>query len=190
MNTTNLFVELVVIGVGAAIWILLLTLSLFGYEWIPYETAISIPAAIPILSIVYVLGIVSDRMIDIFFNSLWSNKYRRQCFPLAQDYHEARRRVITSSDAMSEMIEYSRSRLRICRGWSVHSFLIAIGIIVFAWTRISDHQLAITVSYFGAAAFCILGLTSWYAWRYLNTTQYLKIREQAQFLDHQGIRPG
>ena len=60
MSTTSLFVELIVVGVGAAIWLTLLTLALFGYGWVqvPADKALSIPAAIPILAVVYVLGIV------------------------------------------------------------------------------------------------------------------------------------
>ncbi len=52
MSTTSLFVELIVVGVGAAIWLALLTLALFGYEWVqvPADKALSIPAAIATLS--------------------------------------------------------------------------------------------------------------------------------------------
>ena len=183
MNTTSLFVELVVIGVGAAIWVVLLIFMAFGYEWVPSEKALSIPAAIPILAVVYVLGIVSDRMIDILFDYVWGKTFRKKHFPRTGDYHEARRKVLTRSDAMAHIIEYSRSRLRICRGWSVHSILIAITLVVFSWTQLSDHSLRMRVSLFGGLAFCFLGVTSWYAWRYLNTTQYLKVYEQAAFLD-------
>ena len=93
MSTTSLFVELIVVGVGAAIWLALLTLALFGYEWVqvPADKALSIPAAIPILAVVYVLGIVSDRMIDILFHRLWGTKLRSQQFPDTKDYYEASR---------------------------------------------------------------------------------------------------
>ena len=186
MSTTSLFVELVVIGIGAAIWVALLTLALFGYQWIPADKAFSIPTAIPVLAVVYVLGIVSDRMIDILFDRFWGTNLRLKHFPDTQKYHEARRTVLTSSDAMSEIIEYSRSRLRICRGWAVHSFLIAIALVVFALTRIANQQVAIGVSVYGGVAFSLLGASSWCAWRYLNTTQYLKISEQASFLVRNG----
>ena len=32
MNTTDLFVELIIIGIGGAIWLLLLIFSVFGYD--------------------------------------------------------------------------------------------------------------------------------------------------------------
>lgn len=60
MSTTNLFVELVVIGVGAAIWIVLLGLAVIGCEWATDIEAVSLVAIVPTLAVVYVLGIVSD----------------------------------------------------------------------------------------------------------------------------------
>jgi len=135
VSTTSLFVELVVIGIGAAIWVTLVILAFFGYEWVSIDKALSLPAAIPILSVVYVLGIVSDRIIDILFDRLWGATLRLKEFPDTAVYHQARRTALTGSNAMADIIEYSRSRLRICRGWSVHSLLIAIALVVFALTR-------------------------------------------------------
>jgi len=37
MGTTDLFVELIVIGIGATAWVVLATFSIFGYEWAPLE---------------------------------------------------------------------------------------------------------------------------------------------------------
>ena len=37
MSTTDLFVDLMVIGIGAAIWLILLIFSIFGYEWVPVD---------------------------------------------------------------------------------------------------------------------------------------------------------
>ena len=40
MSTTNLFVELIVIGVGVLAWVILLIGSVFGYAWVPVDTAL------------------------------------------------------------------------------------------------------------------------------------------------------
>ena len=49
MNTTILFVELIVIGVSAIIWPILLVFSIFGYAWVPVVGLQSAIAAIPII---------------------------------------------------------------------------------------------------------------------------------------------
>jgi len=73
MNTTNLFVELIVIGVGAFIWLILLVLSVFGYAWIPIEHMLAPAVTIPMLAVIYVLGIISDRIADTVFDAIWSD---------------------------------------------------------------------------------------------------------------------
>ncbi|NJN21306.1 MAG: hypothetical protein HC812_09070 [Leptolyngbya sp. RL_3_1] len=67
MSTTDLFVELLIIGVGAAIGLFLLVLTVFGYGWLAWDGLLSLPALLPILAIVYVLGIVVDRFSDRLF---------------------------------------------------------------------------------------------------------------------------
>lgn len=181
MNTTSLFVELVVIGIGAAFWIVLLIFAIFGYSWVPTDNIPSLLAAIPLLTTVYVLGIVTDRMIDRLFDRIWGNKLKLKYFNNSSEAYEARRIVITSSDRMADIIEYNRSRLRICRGWTVHSFLIAVTLPVFALIQL-ECGIAIKVSVAGFLVFAILGISSYFAWKYLNHAQYLKVKEQAGFL--------
>jgi len=53
MSTTNLFVELVVIGVGAMLWLILLTLALFGFQWFQIKVEILVALIIPLLSFIY-----------------------------------------------------------------------------------------------------------------------------------------
>ena len=67
MSTTNLFVELIVIGIGAAIWVVLAALAVFGYSWVPLDQVFSTFAAAPFLGVVYVLGIILDRVADAVF---------------------------------------------------------------------------------------------------------------------------
>jgi hypothetical protein len=182
MNTTSLFVELVVIGIGAGFWVALIIAAIFGCAWIPDGNMFSLIAAIPFLAVIYVLGIVSDRLIDKLFDFFRGTTIRSKYFKSSAEYYEARRKVIASSDRIADVIEYSRSRLRICRGWAVHSILIALAIPVFAFSQFPG-DLAIKISTSGIVVFCVLGISSYYAWKFLNNMQYLKIKEQAEFLD-------
>jgi hypothetical protein len=66
MNTTNLFVELLVIGIGGAIWILLILFSIFQFDSIDLQALQNWSALLPFLGFVYVLSIVLDRASDTF----------------------------------------------------------------------------------------------------------------------------
>ena len=182
MNTTNLFVELVVIGVGALAWVVLLVLSVFGWDWVPTERVFSTTALIPLLSLVYVLGIVSDRIADSLFEHYCKKDLLKERFTEIDDYHMARREILLRSDRFSDLLEYGRSRLRICRGWSLNSMLISVALNLFIWIRLRDSSLALTLSAFGTVACLIFTIASWYTWRKLAATEYRKVKEQAAFL--------
>lgn len=118
MSTTNLFVELIVIGVGTFIWILLLLSAMFGWELGTLVSLVPLETAVPLVSLVYVLGIAMDRLADVTFETLWGKSLRKSRFGELRNYYDARRQILTKSERLSELLEYGRSRLRICRGWT------------------------------------------------------------------------
>lgn len=182
MSTTNLFVELVVIGVGVLAWVVLGLLSVFGYSWVPSDNQLLLGSAVPILAIVYVFGIVWDRFADFVFDRLWVDDLRSPFFADRAAYYDARRTILTRSPPLSELLEYGRSRLRICRGWSLNAIFIAVALNLLIWTRFRGHENAISLSAVGTCIFVVLGVGSWLAWRRLESTGYRKIKDQSAFL--------
>lgn len=182
MSTTNLFVELIVIGIGTTIWIVLLVLSVFGYEWIPYEQALSLPALIPVLSIIYVLGIVTDRIADALFHHLWIASLRRDYARSESHDFDDRRLIYIRSERLADLLEYGRSRLRICRGWAFNTVGILITLHLFVWTRVADRVLRGQLAIFGTLCLLTLIASLWFAWRQLVITDYRKVRDQAAYL--------
>jgi hypothetical protein len=67
MNTTSIFVELLVIGFHTLTWIGLLIITIIGYKSIDLEKLLSINLALPILAMTYVLGVAIDRLSDMVF---------------------------------------------------------------------------------------------------------------------------
>lgn len=182
VNTTNLFVELIVIGVGASVWLVLLTLAVFGYAWVPVDQLLTPFAAVPILAVIYVLGIVSDRVADAVFESIWSDDLRTPYFRQRKEYYDARRLILTRSERLSDLLEYGRSRLRICRGWAFNSILIAVTHNLLLWLRLADEALAPSISVFGSIALLTFSYAAWFSWKKLSENEYRKIKEQAQFI--------
>lgn len=182
MGTTNLFVELVVIGVGAMTWLCLLVFALFGWGWLPVEKAFSTVALVPLLSLIYLLGIISDRIADSIFEHVWVKRLQKERFANANEYHVARRQILTGSERLSDLLEYGRSRMRICRGWTLNSILIAIALNLFVWIRLPQSPAALSLSLFGTIAALSFAVGAWYTWQKLSVTEYRKVKEQAAFL--------
>lgn len=182
MSTTSLFVELIVIGSGVFLWLAILALALFGADAIPISQTALIASAIPALSLIYVLGTVWDRLADWLFGRWWGDGIRSSEFDDIGEYYDARRSILTRSPALSELLEYGRSRLRICRGWALNAPLIGISLECLLLTNpdIVARPLLAGV----AAAVLSIALTSgcWFAWSSLTRAEYRKVREQARYL--------
>ncbi len=182
MATTNLFVELIVIGVGAACWVLLFMLGLIGVESFPLKAAPAYPVLVFLLPLVYVLGIISDRVADFLFDKFFSGPLRARYFAERRDYQDARRLVISASSRLANMHDYGRTRIRICRGWALNALLIALALQFVMRTHAitaPGSEVALT---WGAAACVLLSMASWWSWYMLCSMEYLKIHEHAEFL--------
>lgn len=78
MGTTELLVELEAIGIGAVSWAVLGTFAIFGYKWVPLDQLLSVSALIPFLSFVCVMGIITDRIADVIFESIGTKGIQRK----------------------------------------------------------------------------------------------------------------
>lgn len=197
MQTTNLFVELVVIGVGSAIWLGLFVLAVFKYTWIPVARSFSIPEAIPALAVVYVLGIITDRIADVIFDNIFNKliwKLVCQKKPYRDytkgDFYEYRNTIWHESKRFGDLYEYGRSRQRICRGWALNALLIAIALDCFVLTNSNFNQSNVfRIAMFGTLFLLSLALAAAFSWGLLTYQQYKKVMHQAEFVRKRGASP-
>ena len=164
MSTTDLFVELIIIGMGAAIWLLLLLFSAFGYDWVPLEKVFSLAALIPFLSVVYVLGIVIDRISDTIFGKIWAVSLLKKVYRQGEKYLDDRRLIYIHPGRLGNLLEYGRSRLRICRGWTLNAVLILVSMNIFIWSSVVDTTLQIRLSIFGSLLLGLFAYGNWFSW--------------------------
>lgn len=186
MNTTNLFVELVVIGIGAVIWVTLFVFSFLGYAWAPpLDKWFSLAMLIPAVSIIYVLGIIVDRLADSCFETFWSKALRNKWFQSIDEYYRSRRLIYKSSERIGDLLEYGRSRMRISRGWTFNSALILIGFNLFMALRSSQFENRVLVWVVGSVALIALTYGAYFSWLKLTVTEYRKVKEHTEFLNGQ-----
>lgn len=180
MNTTNLFVELLVIGLGPVVAIAMLVDVALGPSAastiVPLDGAASIAILLPALGLMYVVGIITDRFADRML-SRWSKKIRRSYFDTDDEYHLARRTIIVTSDVMYGLRQYGRSRMRIARGWTLNGVLLLL--VANVWLAAEDQAFGVTWVANGTVLFLLLG--SLYSWRSLAHSEYEKIRGGAAF---------
>ena len=181
MGTTELFVELIVIGIGAVIWIVLGTFSMFGFGWVPKEL-FSVSSLIPFLSLVYIVGIVTDRIADMLFEAIWVPKLQKKHYPSPSTARDDRRLIYTENPYLANLIEYGRSRLRICRGWAFNAVLILIAANFFIATQVSTRGLQNKLFIWVNLLIGFIAFFSWYSWLQLQETQYRRLKDDAAFI--------
>jgi hypothetical protein len=183
MSTTNLFVELLVIGVGCAGWLTLLTLAVLGYDSVLVKGLLSTPpAAVPALALIYLLGIVVDRVADATLQSVRAQRRCLKYYSTENECYQQRGYVLSTSTYFAKQFEYSRSRQRICRGWILNAVLLAISVNVFLIARPGVIAHPIRVSAFVTPTLLLLGVACWFAWEKLADTELKRIRDQAEWL--------
>ena len=182
MGTTELFVELVVIGIGALAWMAIATFSIFGYTWVPLDQLLSVSALIPFLSVVYIVGIVTDRIADVIFEAIWVPGIQRKYYSSSDIARDDRRLIYSRNEYLANLIEYGRSRLRICRGWAFNAVLIILASNFFISAQVSNNALQNKLLIWVNILVGFIAFFSWYTWYKLLDTQYRRLKDDANFI--------
>ncbi|MFE4687513.1 hypothetical protein ACFRNJ_43215 [Streptomyces sp. NPDC056721] len=173
---TAMFVEVLVVGIGALTAAMLLLTALIG----PVTTAKLAPvagssaAAGVGLASAYALGILIDRAADAALTP-HRRRLRTRFFPSNTAYAQARLRL-GDVPVLAARADYARSRMRICRGWTLNTLALTLTADL-AMLRYSFEYRSLTLC--ATTAFGMATAFGFYrAWRALTVTGYRKLAEQ------------
>jgi hypothetical protein len=185
MNITTLYAELVVVGTGALVFLLLFFYSIFGNH--PWFSQLPAPSSIgsaiyliPVLSVVYLLGIVISNISYLWFHSFEERLRRESLKELGEPYQYDRLRNSlftspTAKDLVGEF-EFRRSKVRICRGWFINCFFIILAIIAcFLKGRIDG-----LIALFGIITIGALMVGTRISWRTATDNELEWVRSYAE----------
>lgn len=178
MTTTNVFAELLIIGVETLAWFALLIFCLFGYGWVEFSVFNNLAIAIPLAALSYVAGIIMDRVSDALLAGA-DHKIRRSVMgdSGAQSFAALRIYILAQSPYLSADLDYLRSRLRIMRSSLLNFSLLAIIGAAFVLNRL---PITLPTRYTATATVFLSGIVlaslSHYAWRASSITYYLRLQ--------------
>jgi hypothetical protein len=129
------FVELLVTGVQAFVWIALLIVTIFGKGWVSVKTepGFEVVLIAIALAFAYALGILIDRVADWIFRP-FDNRLRGKN---REQPTEWRLEVLARYPELAKDLAYSRGRSRIARATSLNVTLITAAGLAFLWVRTS-----------------------------------------------------
>jgi predicted RNase H-like HicB family nuclease len=171
-----LFVELIVIGTAPLLILALLAAALLGPEALFPGFALTPVQGLLLLPFAYVLGIVTDRAADAWFQRRRS-RIRSEFFASDKEIHEARRRILQDQGKVAEFMEYTRSRLRICRGWAFCGPTLLLAILVYGVSRGPVTPRGLALLGLAVAIAVALTVACRWAWAGLLRADYSKLRE-------------
>jgi len=167
MNTTNIFVELVVVGFHTLLWIGLVILALVGYQNLDLEKLLTINLAVPILAMAYILGILIDRLSDFVFISQDLKMRPAKEKADLPSFLTMRYYILHKSSDIYAQLEYTRSRLRIARASVFNFAFTTIAVLLFIWLQLGKSFLVsslIVACIVALAIGAILIFASYQAW--------------------------
>jgi hypothetical protein len=165
MSTTQLFVELLVIGLGASIWIAL-GVAIFAGGHIRLSELWSDKAFIlPLMAAAYAVGIVLDRLVWRLFSPLEDRIEAQIVGTLGVPRSTLVKSVMNRSETLANDLYYTRSRLRICRAWVLNGLLITVLFLV--WGQ-AERRLSLTQTLaIGVAGGVFVGCSYWAARQFM-----------------------
>jgi hypothetical protein len=168
--TVAVFAEILIVGLEAAVWILLTILTIFGNDWVDpaelegWETLVTVL----ILASAYVLGVLMDRMANTILTKLRPDRDKTP----ERKWATARLEIMARIGGVSliQFLEYLRSRVRIARGTVVNFFLIALATLAFGLARTSASKSPKGIGFLVVSVAILLGISfaSFFAWSRLN----------------------
>jgi hypothetical protein len=136
MSTTALFIELLITGIQAAIWLILFILCLLGFDWINPERlkGFELLLAVILLPIVYPIGVFIDNLADSLFRP-WEMKIR-EAYNLKKTQTALTLLMQTKDQSLASHFTYIRSRIRISRSSAFNFALMTIASMAFTVVRL------------------------------------------------------
>lgn len=141
MRDYQYYLELIIAGAGALLWILILSIDVFGAEWFYVELrqileisdGLLFAIVFILFPFVFVSGIIMDRISDYLFDRFINIKMSKKYFQNKYEYQKAKSLIFYKSSNLKALYEYGRMRSRICRSWTVNSILILISLNYLIW---------------------------------------------------------
>ena len=120
MKTTAIFAELVVVGIQACVWLLLLAVAVLGTGWLQWAGELASNATtlvtLAVVAMAYVMGIVFDELWDALSEPLECRVFHRtRKKDCSESMWDMQARVLVRAPHLEDALDYQRRRIRVLR---------------------------------------------------------------------------
>lgn len=146
MHTTQLYIELIIIGLETSIWMCIVLINIAGTRILNAIVDIldNFSSSLLLIGVLYVIGILMDRCADIIFHE------REKTIKMKSGL-KAESSIIVWTNDFARYVEYSRSRIRILRVSVINIPLISVGLIFYIIGYIKHQSIIIYILILGCS---------------------------------------
>ena len=152
METTKLYIELIIIGLQSSVGIVFTLINIIGLEMSKKMFALldKFLISILLLGVFYILGLIIDRFSDILFQKL-EDKLRNKSGIKSKSVM-----LLPFSDNQYEFMMYCRSRIRILRATIINTIFVMASTLWFIFLYTSHNRLGYVAFVFVGGVFVII----------------------------------
>ena len=139
MDATTLFIEILITGMEAFVWIGLFISAVFGSQWIVKAidmfTSAEVFLTTVLLAFAYVIGVIIEELTDAIFEP-WSERLKSSFLNKnSPPFYDMQIYVSSHGGKEDDQFSYMRSRRRILRASAFNIALVSISAMVFLWAQ-------------------------------------------------------
>ena len=162
MDAATLFVEILITGLEAFVWIGLFLSAVFGAQWVVKAIDMFNSAEVflttAFLAFAYVVGIIVEELTDAI-SETWSERLKSSFLNKnSPPFYDMQIYVSTHGGKEDEQFHYLRSRRRILRASAFNIVLIGISALIYLWAQ--AHDMLISTKAILSVAILIASITT------------------------------
>lgn len=145
METTKMYIELIVVGLETFVWICMFLVDIVGNKIISVLEKIlnNFSVSLLLIGILYVIGVLIDRLTDIIFQK-FENKIRKESGLQAKTSF-----IIWKKYNLENFSDYTRSRIRILRASTINIPLIMLSLVWYVFIFYKQFSVIIYIYFIG-----------------------------------------
>ena len=189
MTTTAILVEILIIGIQASVWVSLVILSVFGFQWVP-AVGSAVKGWEPLLTflglgVCYTFGIFVDRVADCLSvlyhpgDALLRFRWIKRIADAA--HSDMRMKLLCAEDSATEFLAQIRSRIRIARATVLNLILLTLATLFFLAVRTQITSFGtLSLIAFSGVALCFV---SFLGLGVLEVTYFTRLKQAKRYLE-------
>lgn len=145
METTKMYIELLIIGLESSLWMWFFYLNLLrkNISSFNYELLNNLSFSLIMLGIIYIIGVFIDRLSDMLFEKLEKSIRKNS------ELQTKTTANIWNKFSLENYAEYLRARIRILRASAINVPLITIGLLWYVWRIYQNLPLFLFILFVG-----------------------------------------